>query len=320
MDEKKLNQALAYLGKKLDEMKVAFLAKNTTIDMGATTESIGKSIAKPLEMSIQALIAEVQKQSVLLNRNDSAEVARGITALQQELRNKKMEVFVEGQKISFEPVIAAIAAMNETFRGKKQDNTDILKALEALQKSIKIEVPKTDLKPIQEGLASMKASLDKVLAAIKENKPEKIGEKIDAMDAVFKGLKPKDTTRFDDEQMKGIMAALTHGGASMSTNPGVKSATNWEVARLAITAANTEYTYTFPANTVSWTMKLRDQGATLYYSSATGKFPTSGNNTTYMTMLPLGARSQDGVEWAGKKMYVQSDTASQVLEIEVFTL
>ena len=173
---------------------------------------------------------------------------------------------------------------------------------------------------VKVSMGSVEDILKGILSAVRANAPEKIGEKIDAMDVVFKGLKPKDTTRFDDEQLKGLMAALMHGGASMSTNPGVKSATNWEVARLAITAANTEYTYTFPANTVSWTMKLRDQGATLYYSSATGKFPTSGDNTTYMTMLPLGARSQDGVEWAGKKMYVQSDTASQVLEIEVFTL
>jgi hypothetical protein len=168
----------------------------------------------------------------------------------------------------------------------------------------------------------IEALLKMVLSAIKENAPEKLGEKIDAMDVVFRGLKPKDTVRFDDTQMKGLMAALTNVGQSsgIGTYPGLKSASNWTVARVALTSANTEYTYTFPANTVSWTMKLRAQGATLYYSSATGKFPTSGDNTTYMTMLPLGAKSQDGVEWGGLTMYLQSDTASQVVEIEVFTM
>lgn len=226
--------------------------------------------------------------------------------------------------------------------------TEIPRALSAIgarfEKAVqKIADPKfdviVDFKPLKEELGkiakdikaiagkesaetkSIEALLKLILTAVKENQPEKIGEKLDAMDVVFKGLKPKDSTRFDETQMRALMAALTNrGGGGFTTVPGVKSATNWTVERVAITDANTEYIYTFPANTVSWTMKLREQGATLYYTSATGKMPTSGDGTTYMTMLPLGARSQDGVEWAGKKMYVQSDTASQVLEIEVFTM
>lgn len=54
--------------------------------------------------------------------------------------------------------------------------------------------------------------LNKILIAIEKNAPEKIGEKIDAMDEVFRGLKPKDSVRFDDDQMKNLMAALTNQG------------------------------------------------------------------------------------------------------------
>lgn len=201
---------------------------------------------------------------------------------------------------------------------------DVLVDLGPLEKEFSLitaELRKLNAKEVAEiKTGNVEDLLKAILTSIRENAPEKIGEKIDAMDAVFKGLTPKDSVRFDDTQMKGLMAALTHGAGGFAMNPGIKSATNWTVERVAITLANTEYTYTFPANTVSWTMKLREQGATLYYSSATGKLPVSGDNSTYMTMLPLGAKSQDGVEWAGKKMYVQSDTATQVVELEIFTM
>lgn len=166
---------------------------------------------------------------------------------------------------------------------------------------------------------NIEALLKMILSAVKENAPEKIGEKIDAMDAVFKGLKPRDSVKFDEDQMRNLMGALT-GGSSIGTNPGLKSATNWETDRLALTSANTQYSYTFPSNTVSWTFKLRTPGASLFYSSATGKLPVSGDASTYMTMLPMGARSQDGVEWGGVTMYFETDTASQVVELEIFTM
>lgn len=187
---------------------------------------------------------------------------------------------------------------------------DLKSINEALVKIAEKETPETD---------KMEAVLVMIHDAIKANAPEKIGEKFDALDVVFKGLKPKDSVRFDDKQISALMAALTNRGG-ITTAGGVKSATDWDVARVEITSANTEYSYTFPANTVSWTMKLRTPGQNLFYASATGKLPVSGDNTTYMTMPPMGARSQDGVEWGGKIMYFESDGASQVVEIEVFTM
>jgi hypothetical protein len=158
-----------------------------------------------------------------------------------------------------------------------------------------------------------------ILAAIERNAPEKIGEKIDAMDAVFKGLKPKDSVKFDDNQMKGLMAALTNRGIGLASG-GTKAATQYEIDRLALTLADTEYTYSFPENTVSWTFKLRGSQAMLYWSTVTGKLPVSGDNTQYITMDPMGTRSQDNMEWGGKTLYFETDTASQVLEIEIYTM
>lgn len=195
-------------------------------------------------------------------------------------------------------------------------NTDFSPLKEDLE-DINDKLSKISAKNIP-SVENMEAVLVMILDAIKMNTPEKLSEKFDALDVVFKGLKPKDSVKFDDVQMRALMAALTNRG--ITTAAGVKSATDWDVARVAITLADTEYSYTFPANTVSWTFKLRTPGQNLFYASATGKLPVSGDNTTYMTMPPMGARSQDGMEWGGKTMYFESDGASQVVEIEVFTM
>jgi hypothetical protein len=160
--------------------------------------------------------------------------------------------------------------------------------------------------------------LKMILEAVSANKPEALAEKFDALDVVFKGLKPKDSVRFDESQMKGLMAAMTN--RPMGAAGGTKSATDWQVNTVSLASANTEYTYTFPANTISWSLKLRGTTGILYYASASGKFPTSGDNTTYITVPASGTRSQDNVEYGGKTMYFQSDTVSQVVEIDVFTL
>lgn len=170
---------------------------------------------------------------------------------------------------------------------------------------------KTDLKNVE-------VLLKMIFDAVASNKPEALAEKFDALDAVFKGLKPKDSVKFDDAQMKGLMAALTN--RQIGTAGGTKSATAWQVNTVILTNANTEYEYTFPANTISWSLKLRGAMGILYYASATGKLPTSGSGTDYITVPASAARSQDNVEYGGKKMYFQSDLASQVVEIDVFTL
>lgn len=325
MNDKVINQALAYLGKKSDELKSAILSKNISIDVGGPASVIGKTIAKPFEVALEKLIAEMQKQTGLIGKKNATDICVELQKLQNELRVKKMEVVVGGQEVSFGPVIEVVRELTDVIENKEQDNTEIvelLKETKSLIKNLKLVVPKVDLSGIEKGFAAMEFNLQKIFIAIRENQPEKLAEKFDAMDVVFKGLKPKDSVRFDDTQMTALMAALTNGGGGggFTTVPGAKSATNWEVDRVALTLANTQYSYTFPSNTVSWTFKLRTPGATLFYSSVTGKLPVSGDNTTYMTMLPMGARSQDGMEWGGTTMYFETDTATQVVEIEIFTM
>ncbi len=262
------------------------------VDFKTIVNAALKFLEKRILGATQAVTKSVDRLSGNLEKQADAQ-SRTLARLgaQFEAATKRMEKPTFDVKVDLEPLL-------EELRG------------------ISDEVAKVAGKKGPE-LDRAEGYLKLILAAIERNAPEKIGEKIDAMDAVFKGLKPKDSVKFDDTQMKGLMAALTSGRGGAGGN---KSATQWDVVRIPLTAADTEYSYTFPANTVSWTMKLRGTTAKFYYASETGKLPVSGDNTAYMTVPANGTRSQDNVEYGGKVMYFETNTATQVVELEVFTM
>jgi len=167
-------------------------------------------------------------------------------------------------------------------------------------------------------LSTAEGYLKLILTAIERNAPEKIGHKIDAMDAVFKGLKPKDTVKFDDKQMQGLMAALTNKGG-MNVGSGELLARSVTVTNVAMATANTEYSYTFPANTVGFELRLRADDVPLLVSYEAGKLPTSGDGSAYFTVPAYFIEKTAGIDWSGKTIYVQSGSASQVLEVIVYT-
>jgi len=210
---------------------------------------------------------------------------------------------------------------NKTMKKIENPQIDVTMDLGEVQKQVngiynlmkETESKKLSLTPLYDELRAIRQLL-------KQNQPEKLGDRFDALDEVFKGLKPRKTVKFDDAQINALIAAMSHNGGGFTSQGGNKSASRYNVQRLLMATANTEYTFTFPANTVSWTMKQRVAGASLLYSSVTGMFPTTGNDSHYMTLLPMGARSQDNVEWGGVKMFLQSDTASQVVEFEIFQM
>lgn len=195
-----------------------------------------------------------------------------------------------------------------------------------------------DLKPLLSELKDIQRSMERIVAkkgpdlsvaegylklilsAIQENAPEKIGEKIDAMDAVFKGLKPKDSVKFDEKQMQGLMSALTNGSRnSMAVGGGVLAARNVDVDNVSMAAADTEYSYTFPANTVGFELRLRADDVPLLVAYTTGKLPTSGDGLAYLTVPAYFIEKTAGLDWSGKTIYVQTGSASQTLEVITYT-
>ncbi len=80
-----------------------------------------------------------------------------------------------------------------------------------------------------------------------------------------------------------------------------------------MTAAATEYSYTIPANAKRIAFKLRSLNALLKYSFVSGE-----SGTNYIT-VPYGETVEiNDAKLGGKILYVQSPTASQVLETRVW--
>ena len=242
-----------------------------------------------------------------------------LAALQVSKSIDKFGGFMEASANSQARTLAKLGAQFEAATQRMEKPTfDVAVDLDPLRAELQVIASKVEMLAKKNGpdLRSTEVLLKLILDSIKENSPKEFP--IDALDVVFKGLKPKDSVKFDDKQMASLMAAMTNRG--FATDGGTKSATEWQVNTVTLTSANTEYEYTFPANAISWSLKLRGTTGILYYASATGKMPTSGDGTAYITVPAGAARSQDNVEYGGKKMYFQSDTASQVVEIDVFTL
>lgn len=168
---------------------------------------------------------------------------------------------------------------------KKQKPTDF-KGVEKLL--TELAGKKDDSKPILAALASLTEAVNKMQG----NKPIKI----------------------DEMQMK----ALTTSQIPLMTNGGNLAARSATVTNTSLSSANTEYSYTFPANTVNFVIKLRAQNVVLLYSWTTGKLPTSGDGTAYMTAPQGFIRGQNDLDVSGKTIYLQTASSSQTAEIEVF--
>lgn len=83
-------------------------------------------------------------------------------------------------------------------------------------------------------------------------------------------------------------------------------------ANVTMTSADTEYSYTFPAGTQKFSIKLRALNALLKVAFASG---TSGS--TYFT-IPYGDILVMEAKIGGSTIYFQSPTASQVAEIQTW--
>lgn len=202
------------------------------------------------------------------------------------------------------------------LKGIESELKGILKAI----KGIKLESEEVDLSPVTSSLSEIKKKIPKVSL----EKLEKLG--LTGFTSIYKCL--EEVKGFNKEILELLrkiekdrlfkldkmqLAALQYsGGGGYAGSP---PATNVTVKNLSMPTANTEYSYQFPKNTVSWKIRVRDSDVPLLYSFTTGKLPTSGDGTEYGTIFAYFLDSQSGVEWAGKTIYLQTGSASQVAEI-----
>lgn len=307
--------AVKYLGDKIDK------SRSSKIEMDLTSRAIEK-LQDVDYRQINTLIKEM-KDIASGHGKSNQELIATLKAFEKATKDdtRVVEMLSYSKDLQGE-MVTALDLINKQLKEESEsedDNEDkaILESLKNIEKAIydtESEEKETDLKPLIKEISQLRNESNtqgKQIITALTKMCEDIGKLPKSFDF------PKEF-KLNTEQLRSIRSSGNSGG--MSFNGDLKVATNWTVATKTLTLANTEYSYTFPTNTQSWTLKLRVAGASLFYSSATGKLPVSGDNSTYMTMLPMGARSQDNVEWSGKTIYFESDTAGQVVEIEVFTL
>ena len=130
------------------------------------------------------------------------------------------------------------------------------------------------------------------------------------------GIKMPEIMKLDADQLREITATSKYGGGLGNPLPVARKVT---VSNVSMTSANTEYSYTFPAGTVAFYMKLRSQSLVFTYAWLTGKLPTAGDGTAYMTTAQNFLQSRSYVDVSLRTIYFACASASQVMEIEVHT-
>ncbi len=209
---------------------------------------------------------------------------------------------------------------NPTFSGKIDlDTSEFVTELTAITAEIndlaeRIEENAPDMEPLERGIQMLLNKLDgfsdsnivKALDALRKT-----------LESEEKKKKGKQTFLLDEQQFRALRNAGRGGGGG---GGGALQARGVTQSNVAVTALDTEYSYTFPANTITWVMRIRDPGALLYYAFAAGTLPSpAGNGTKYSTAPQGFIRAQTGIEWGGKTIYFTSDTASMIAEIEAYT-
>lgn len=171
------------------------------------------------------------------------------------------------------------------------------------------QMPDLDLERIGRGLQMLVNKIDEI-----DNKS--VVAKLDDVVDALKAIKMPAEFKIESNQLREISAS----GRGSIGGGGQMTARNVLNTVVSMTSANTEYSYKFPANTVSWRMKLRSRSASWNYSWITGKLAASGDGSAYISIPSNWLDSRAGVEFSNKTIYFESATASQVMEIEVNTM
>ncbi len=169
--------------------------------------------------------------------------------------------------------------------------------------------------------SSLEKKLDLLLIEARTDKQADLLEKMSELTEALRSKKFEFPKEFKIEEQQFRQLRSSGSGTTVVSGGGSRmNATQVTVANVTVTSALVEYSYTFPANTVNFLMKLRAQNALLQYSWTTGNLPTSGDGLTYMTSPQGFIRGQNDVEISGKTIYFQSSVASTVAEFEVYKL
>lgn len=310
-----------FLGQKLDGLsdqirKLSLEVRDSRkrVDLDLSTLVIEK-----LQDTQSLNIDRISKTMEKTGKEYSANLAK-IAAALSKISQTEQEDSDDAHERAMLVLLQDIAGGQENLaRVLSKDSTSELKAiLKQLIDATKANKPhperEDDYTPIVSALQKLDECMNEVKQAVRATDAR---EKIADLAAAVRDLASKkqtDTFKLEDSQFR----TLAQAGNSVSV-AGPLTARNVEITNVAMAAANTQYSHTFGSNVVSWVIKLRSQNTLLLYSFTTGTLPTSGDGTAYATVPQNGLQSQQGVEWSGKTIYLQTPGTSQVAEIIEYT-
>jgi hypothetical protein len=285
-----LREMAQYLGAKLDTLASATRAP-VKIDIGKSSEELANA-AKAL--------------TVVTDTLEKSERSMNMASVVSQLQSVLSSIERQAQAVG---MLAGKVTNDEA----KRTNALLMSLTDAVN-GIKLEEKDTDLSALND-LKTIAFALQKEL---ERKNTGAIEAKLDSVIQLMRDFKVKlpEVVKFDKDQLKQLVSASGYGGGGSVTTAMVPRTT--VVANVALTTANTQYSYTLPKNAVAFYAKLRGVDQQFTYAWVTGKMPTSGDGTAYMTTTYNFLQSRDGVDFGGKTLYVQCDASSQVLEIESY--
>jgi hypothetical protein len=316
---KALKEIGQFLGGKLDAVvdAVKSTPQKIQVDFSDTSKNL-ENLKDTIASQITSLSSVLKDSSESNNKNfvdASVELVGSIQQLEQILAGKEFNVTVP----DISPALLSLKNdLVSAVSGLKPDKFDMSAVVSSMDKVSAMlhtmheerEKP-MDMQPLMACMEEMKKDMKDSTKMMEKHS----SMLLDAIGKIKMKVNVPETIKIDEMQMRTI----SNIGGGFSVNGGILAARNVTQTNTSMTSADTEYSYTFPANTTSWQIKLRDQGVLLLYSFTTGTMPTSGTGAKYSTAPQNYIRSQEGVYWSGKTIYFQSDTASMTAEIEVFT-
>jgi hypothetical protein len=286
-----------FIGAKLDALSKAVLSQKVSIEMGDAS----KTTAQHLIEHFKPLFERMATDSKLSKK----EITQALSQL--KINVPPIEVPHAKIDVNIPPIIVPEPRVTVTIPEIK---SPVIPDIKVPEPKVTVNVPKNDFSPITKELKTMKDDMKKWYAIQ--------GQYMSDMSEAISLLAKKEATYPSEFKLeKGQLAAITHGG--MATGSNTMAARNGVTRNVAMATANTQYSTTFPANTSSFFVRLRDPGTDLLCSWQTGTLPTSGDGSAYMTIPAFGYRSPDNLDIGGKTFYFQTGSASMTAEFEIFT-
>ena len=287
--EQIINNALGFIKLQFDRLidAVKNQPQKLSIDLGASSAQL-ESAATALGVLIGQMEKNAQKQAMGQELNELRNIFNGLSSLN-----------------------ASVKAIPPTDLKDIKETNRLLKELSNKLDggfNPEVVVDMSELKAIVSVLVDLKDTL-------MQNAPQpdpRLDNIMESLSSIAsKKMIVPDTIKLEENQLRQIRGGGGSGGGPIP-------ATHVVVKNLALTSANTEYSYALPKNTVGFFIKLRGQAVIFYMSWDTGTLPSSGDGSSYITIPQSGYRMEGNFVFDNKTLYFESASSSQVVEIEAY--